>query len=417
MQLVTRTITDLYFVLTVRALALTPLVLGKGILLGVGATLLAALMPAWEATTAPPRVTLAPAQPLRPALNKWRHELPSSACLPLVVGFSGLWGSGANLLLSFGSLFGILLGCVLLTPLTTVGCMRLIHPVLSAWGGLVGRLCGRSVVATLSRTSVAIAALMVAVSVTVGVGIMVQSFRQTVVRWLETSLHADIYIAPPSLISRRSDSTLDPELIERLSSAPGIARVNTYRGLQVESQLGVTQLIAIDLAPRSYTAFQFIDGDPESIWPAFQTSQAVIISEPYAYRHALNVNDTIRLRTDKGEQQFRVLGVFTDYGSDQGIVMMNRRTYDVWWQDAKISSLGVYAEPDIDVSRLVESLRRLAGEEYSVLIRSNRTLREMSLQVFDRTFTITTVLHLLTTMVAFIGVLSALMALQLERGA
>ena len=63
-----------------------------------------------------------------------------------------------------------------------------------------------------------------------------------------------------------------------------------------------------------------------------------------------------------------------------------------------------------------ESLRRLAGEEHAVLIRSNRTLRAASLAVFDRTFTITTVLHLLTTVVAFIGVLSALMALQLERG-
>ena len=95
--------------------------------------------------------------------------------------------------------------------------------------------------------------------------------------------------------------------------------------------------------------------------------------------------------------------------------MMSRHTYDQWWQDTKISSLGVYAEPNVDVDRLVESLRRLAGAEHEVLIRSNRTLREASLKIFDRTFTITTVLHLLTTVVAFVGVLSALMALQLER--
>ena len=48
-------------------------------------------------------------------------------------------------------------------------------------------------------------------------------------------------------------------------------------------------------------------------------------------------------------------------------------------------------------------------------MRSNRSLRQASLEIFDRTFTITSVLHLLTTAVAFIGVLSALMALQLER--
>ena len=309
----------------------------------------------------------------------------------------------------------MLLGCVLMTPLATVGCIRLLQPLLSAWGGTLGRLCGRSIVATLSRTAVAIAALMVAVSVTVGVGIMVQSFRQTVVRWLESSLHADVYIAPPSLIARRSDSTLDPALVKRLASAPGIARVNTYRGLQVESHLGLTQLVALDLAERSYTAFTFILGDPHAVWPAFQNEAAVIISEPYAYRHQLSLNDALQLRTDRGEHVFRVVGIFTDYGSDQGIVMMSRHTYDRWWQDALVSSLGVYAEPNTDVDRLVASLRGLAGAEHEVLIRSNRTLRDASLEIFDRTFTITTVLHLLTTVVAFIGVLSALMALQLER--
>ena len=203
--------------------------------------------------------------------------------------------------------------------------------------------------------------------------------------------------------------------MQRLTAAPDIARVNTYRGLQVESRLGLTQLVAIDLAERSYDAFTFIAGEPHALWPAFQNEAAVIISEPYAYRHELRLDETLQLRTDRGEHAFRVVGIFTDYGSDQGLVMMSRHTYDQWWQDTKISSLGVYAEPNSDVDRLVESLRRLAGAEHEVLIRSNRTLRAASLEVFDRTFTITTVLHLLTTVVAFVGVLSALMALQLER--
>ena len=120
--------------------------------------------------------------------------------------------------------------------------------------------------------------------------------------------------------------TLDPVLVERFSAAPGVALANTYRGLQVESAAGLTQLVAIQLGARSYEAFQFIAGEPETIWPAFQDSDpdagAVIISEPYAYRHELGLNDTIRLRTDRdvydSYQNFRVVGVFTDYGSDQG---------------------------------------------------------------------------------------------------
>ena len=65
--------------------------------------------------------------------------------------------------------------------------------------------------------------------------------------------------------------------------------------------------------------------------------------------------------------------------------------------------------------RWCKQLRALVGDEQEVVIRSNRALREASLEIFDRTFAITTVLQLLATIVAFVGILSALMALQLER--
>ncbi|HEY3190658.1 MAG TPA: ABC transporter permease, partial [Solirubrobacteraceae bacterium] len=73
--------------------------------------------------------------------------------------------------------------------------------------------------------------------------------------------------------------------------------------------------------------------------------------------------------------------------------------------------------PGVDVNALITSLRQraAAGGGGELLIRSNRALREASLQIFDRTFAITDVLRLLATLVAFVGVLSALMALQLER--
>ncbi len=419
-QLVTRTISDLYYVLAVRDLILTPGVLVKGILLGVGASLLAAVPPAREATATPPRVTLA-----RSTLEqRARRGAPRAAAygvLALAVGLGGLWLSGPHLVPTFGSLFGVLLGCVLMTPLATVGCMRLIQPVLSAWGGLPIRLGGLGVVTALSRTAVAVAALMVAVSVTVGVGIMVQSFRQTVVRWLEASLHADVYVAPASPLVWRSDAVLDPALIQRVATLPGVNRMNTYRGARVESRTGLTQVIAIDLGARGKASFQFIAGRPESIWPAFDDPAgidgrpAVIVSEPYAYRHDLSVGDTLNLRTDRGEQAFRVAGVFVDYGSDQGIVMLSRRVYDAWWEDPRVSSLSLHAAAETDVDRLVDTLRRYAGTEAEIVVRSNRGLRTASLEIFDRTFTITTVLHLLTSIVAFVGVLSALMALQLER--
>ena len=151
------------------------------------------------------------------------------------------------------------------------------------------------------------------------------------------------------------------------------------------------------------------------MWAAFETERTVIVSEPYAYHHRLRVGAAVRLRTDRGVQDFRVAGIFADYGSDRGLVMMSRRTYEQFWHDRGVSSLGLWLSTDRDVTAMLASLRRLVGSVQEVEMRSNRSLRQASLEIFDRTFTITSVLHLLTTAVAFIGVLSALMALQLER--
>ncbi len=413
-RLVTQTITDLYFVVSVRELTISGLGLLKGLGLGLGASLVAALAPALEATATQPRAVL----------NRSTLEARSQRVVPwaavagvclVLIGAGLLLLPSRDLILSFGGLFTIFLGCVLVTPVAVVGLLRAVQLLVGTRTDIVGRLCIRSVLASLSRTAVAIAALMVAVSVTVGVGIMIESFRQTVAYWLENALQADIYVAPPSLVSRWNEGTLDPAVVARLSAAPGVEAVSTYRRVSVESPAGRVQLVALQLDVGRYASYRFVEGRPEAVWAAFETERTVIVSEPYAYHHRLRVGAAVRLRTDRGVQDFRVAGIFADYGSDRGLVMMSRRTYEQFWHDRGVSSLGLWLSTDRDVTAMLASLRRLVGSVQEVEMRSNRSLRQASLEIFDRTFTITSVLHLLTTAVAFIGVLSALMALQLER--
>lgn len=413
-RLVTQTINDVYFALTVSEVDINLPSLLKSAALGLGATLLSALAPAVEATNAPPRAVLS-----RSAIEaRLRGLVPRAAAagtLLLLLSLLLLRIPSRSLLLSFGALFAIILGCALLAPLATVALMGLPRLLLGRAVGMLGRMAARGAVASLSRTAVAVAALMVAVSVTVGVGTMVGSFRQTVVRWLETSLRADVYVAPPTPATGNAERALDPGLVERLTHAPSIETFSTYRGVTIDTPAGLVRLVAIRIEPRVYPAFEFKEGRSEEVWPAFQQDGAVIISEPFAYHHRLRAGDVIRLRTDRGERGFRIAGVFYDYGSDQGVVMLSRATYEQFWDDRGVSSLGLYARPGTDVDALVEELRRLAGPDQEVVIRSNRALRQASLEVFDRTFLITSVLRLLAMLVAFIGVLTALMALQLER--
>jgi putative ABC transport system permease protein len=415
LRLVTRTINDLYFIVVVRDLAVSWAVLAKGAALGLGATLLAAIVPAAEAAAAPPGAAMQ-----RVALEtRARRAAPRAAAAGvLVLGAGGIlvgW-AGPSLPWSYAGLFAIVVGAALLTPLAMVGAAAVAGPWLGRVLGLPGRMAARGVVATLSRTGVAVAALMVAVAAAVGVGVMIGSFRATVVRWLDTSLVADVYVSAPTFVGGRGgDSTLEPAVVARLSAAPGVVGVGTYRGVRVPSPLGPTHVVALGLGPGSYRQFRFLSGSPDAVWPAFQDGGAAIVSEPYAYRHGLRVGSVLRLRTDRGERAFPVAGVFADYGSDQGVVMMSRRTYETYWDDRAVSSLGLLLEPGADMEAAVATLRARAAGGQDLVIRSNRALREASLEIFDRTFAITAVLRILATAVAVIGVLSALMALQLER--
>ncbi len=412
--LVTQTINDLYFVLTVDELTVPPGVLLKGTVLGVGSTLLAAWPAVREAVLAPPRV----AQTRSMGEDRVRRLVPRAAGAGACLGVAGavlLLIPSRSVLLSFSGLFAVLLGAALLTPLATVGFVRLLTPLLGRTVGILGTLAARGVTAALSRTAPAVAALVVAVAVTVGLGVMIQSFRGTVVEWLDHTLQADIYVSPPSPISSRAEGSLDAGVVARLSAVSGVEGRSAYRSTELVTDDGLLRLVALDLDPRGEAAFRFLEGNARSAFTAFRTEGAVLVSEPYAYRNGVGVGDSIRLATDVGETSLRVAGVFRDYGSERGVVMMARSTWDGLYEDDRITSLGFFLAEGVEVGGAVAAMQAAAGPGQAVVVRSNRALREASLEVFDRTFAITAVLRALAFVVAFIGVLSALMALQLER--
>ncbi len=413
---VTRTINDLYFTVAVQGLALDPLALGKGALLAVGASLLAALAPAAEAMATSPLTALDRAE-LESRTHRAVPRASAAGIALLGLGALLLAWPGSGLPASFAGLFALLLGFALLTPAATILLIAVLTPVAGLLFGQLGRIGGRGVVAALSRTAVAISALMIAVSVIVGVDVMVRSFRATVEGWLEYSLPADLYLsagAAPTGDLEGVRPGFDAALVERLRALDGVAGMSTLRQTSVRSGDGETRLIAVDLAPGSFDSFAFKSGDPESIWPAFERGEVAIVSEPYASRTGAGVGSEVWLETPGGPRSWPVAGVFYDYASELGTVTLSRRTYAGLWRDDSVTALSIRAAEGADLAELTAAVRG-AGGGRQLRIRSNQAIREESLRVFDRTFVITGTLRLLATLVAFVGVLSALMALQLER--
>ena len=412
-QIITRTLTDLYFVVTVQQLSIAPLTLAKGAGLGLGLTLVAALFPAREAANAPVSMVL----------QRSTSESSIQQRAPwLALGGLGLGAAGVALLAlaegslawSYVGLLLLILGVTAATPLAVLGLAKAARPVMNAVAGVLGRMAARGVVSTLSRTGVAIAALTVAVASTIGVGIMIDSFRGTVETWLNQSLQADVYIQAPSPSFRQSTATIAPALVDAIRTTDGVRNAYTVRHVDVTADVGPTHLIAITPGPETPATYT-LKAQSGAVWEAFASDDVVLVSEPYSNRYDVGVGDTLRLQTDRGPRAVAVQAVYFDYASDTGSVLMSRTTYDRLYDDNRVSGIAVTTAAGTATDALIETLRAQASGIQNVIIQSNEALRTTSLNIFDRTFAVTNVLRLLAIVVAFIGVLTALMALQLER--
>lgn len=411
-HLVTRTINDLYYVVSVREFFITPAVLAKGAALGLLGALAAAWLPAREAASVPPGLALSRTE----LESRWRLALPRLALAGLaLLGLGGLvlWGS-RSLIPGFGGLFLLILGGALLTPPAVAAFSALGQP-LAARGGWLTRMANRDAVRHLSRTGVATAALMVAFATTVGAGVMVDSFRVGVTLWIQELINADLYIAPPAIEDGAGLEVLRPETLAALRAAPGVAAVSTYRRLTVELAAQPVQVMAVDLAPASEAGYRLLAGDPAEIWPTFRRGAAILVSEPLAWRQKLRVGATLAVPTDRGLRHYPIAGIFLDYGSEHGRILLPRRLYERDWSQPTVGSTAVFAAPGQDLAALRTRLQAQLGPLQPLIFRLNRDIQRFTLEIFERTFTITQVLRLLAIIVAVTGVVSALLALQLER--
>ena len=419
--LVSQTINDLYYTVNVRSVDVDPWTLAKGFGLGLAASLLAALAPAYEATSIPPITALRRSA----GEQRVRWLLPRVALAGLVmlaIGAAMLLLSRA-LVVNLGGIFFVLIGLALASPMATIGLMGALQPLLDRLAGLVGRLSARGVVNAISRTAIAIASLMVAVSVIIGLQSMINSFRTTVESWLDASLTADVYIAPPATGINASNATIAPSVVADFEALPDVSDVTRFRRVSVDfrtadAEYRPASLLAIrSNRERSARTFVWTLRPADGLWASMAGQDEVQVSEPFANKYGITPqNNRLLLRTDQGERAFQVVAVYYDYASDAGVIVMRHETYRRYWQDAQISSLALYVNPAqvSDLGAFVDQLRRrFAGRD--LVISANRELRADALAIFERTFTITGALNLLATVVAFIGVLSALMALQIER--
>jgi putative ABC transport system permease protein len=411
-ELMLRTIGDLYFSAAVRAVEPSSTLYWKGLLVGVGTSMLAALVPALEATSVNPRTAMSRAELERTAKSatRWGAKL---AVPCLVFGIVALAAAPRSLAGAFFGLFLVILASALIIPSCAAVGLRAARPAAERAFGVSGSLAIRGVTAALSRTGVATAALAVAVATVIGVGLMIGSFRGSVEQWLEATLLADLY-ADVENWDVSANAPLDGEL-GALASIDGVRGISLLQFTRLTTELGEISVRAIVPGPDGW-GLTILEEGPDNPIERMVAGEGILVSETLAYRRELAAGDELTLPTSDGPENFTVLGTYRAYNTDGGGITIPLSQYQTHWRDRSLDGIGIYIDGTTDRAAVREEILAALEGRPDVRLRSTQAIRSRSLEIFDQTFRITEVLRILAGLVAFLGLLSALLAIELDRG-
>ena len=318
----------------------------------------------------------------------------------------------------FGYLSAILLiaASALATPALVYWCTAVSSMALRRIMGVEAMLAARSLAGSLRRTSVLVGALSTAIAMMTSVGIMVGSFRQTVVTWMESELPADLYLRPASDPAADRHPTIVPGLASRIAAVPGVETVSRFRAYEIEYQgLPVTLAGAEMNATRHREPSTFMSGRKAvDVLRQLAASDAAIVSEPFSNKHHVKAGDTITLPLGEKPVRFRIVDVFYDYGNERGYIILDRSTMLRYLPDPAPSNLAVYLAPGADLKATRDAIKKVTANS-DVLMFSNGEIRRQAVRIFDQTFAITYALEAIAVIVAVMGIAGALMSIVIDR--
>jgi putative ABC transport system permease protein len=401
------TISTLYFFLRPSALPFSFWNLAGGIAIGCGASIIGCLPSLVELGRVQPVEVLRGRTLSRRGTRRTRSiALSGALCLAsaaILFSFSFL-----NVYIGFAGAFAFLLGGSLFSGLIIIAVTPAIKKMLALFFGLPGKMAAGSVRGNLGRTSVAVAAFMVALSMSIGLSSMIGSFRESLVWWMNSQLRGDMYI------STKADIVVPQGLLSELQAIPGIGGIDIFRSVSITFEGKPASITSIDAAVlQKYTRFGWLDGN-DGKWENVKKGE-VIISESFARRFDVKTEGTIRIEANQGPVNLRVAGIYYDYASEHGVIMMDRTLYISLFGDRTINSLGIFIDkgnPQREI--ILDEVKRLA-RKWGMPFAMQAEFHKRILNIFDSTFAVTRSMRIIAIIVAFFGITGALMTLFAEK--
>ncbi len=253
----------------------------------------------------------------------------------------------------------------------------------------------------LSGLSLALMALMLALAVNVGVGTMVDSFRQTFLGWLDQRLAAEIYVTG-------TDEAQASAITAWLEGRPEVDAILPITSAETRVRDWPVEVYGFRDHATYRDNWPLLARAPDA-WDAVAAGGAALVSEQMARRMDLRLGDAVEVPTPAGPWPLEVAAIYSDYGNPSGQMMVNLQAFDARWPDAERRRMAARVAPEA-VEPLMADLSAAFALEGNAMI-DQASLKTFSREVFEKTFTVTLALNALTLAVAGIALLTSLLTL------
>ena len=385
--------------------------------------LFAAFVPAREAASVPPVEAVRSGSSKPSRIRVTRAAASSGICVAIGLALTQLGPIAGKPIAGFVAELFFMLAGAFLAPLLLVATCKAFASVAKGIAPPLHvemRLAAANLVGVLPRVSVSVAALAISLSMMIAIAIMVGSFRETVVSWLDTAFSADLAVKPVMQSSAVSEARLSPRAVEIIRNDPEVTEtlwVTSRQFIAGDSTIRVAVTEIDKLLSRTKTLFKQAPATLGTDRPF--DDRGVLISESFSLLRDVERGDTIELPTSSGNVTLQVAGVYFDYASNQGTVLMDLATYRRLYSDTDPKpapqSLSVHLKPDADPAAVRRRIQTSLGDDEQLYCVTSKEIRQESLRIFESTFAITYALQAIAILVAGAGVASTLVTLIYQR--
>ena len=390
----------------VQEVVVDPVFLLFAVGMGMGTSIVAALIPARNAARVEPIQALQKGryQVLGAGENRMRRNLALLAAALAVACLA----FGAYRPLFFAGFLLTLIAALLLTPFLSLELAKLLRRPMKWLRPVEGALAADSLIQAPRRTSATVAALMLSLALVVGQGGVARASLQSIDEWMNNTLNPDMFISTTENIASHG-ARFPAAMQQELESVPGVAEVQPVRMPRLQFHGYPVMLVStqLDRVGRRVKR-HIISGDEESMNRLASQEKGVILSENLAALVKLGLGDTLELATPTGMLRLPVVGTVRDLSNQMGAIFLERSAYIRYFQDDTVDVFRVYLTPGASQEEVRGRIVGRLGTGRRMFVMLNREIRAYVGKVMDQWFGLTYIQVIVSMLVAILGIVNTL---------